>query len=68
MVFFLFQKILFSLVVVLVLEVLFVGFFGGVGFCCLFVYQDKVSMCSSPGTYSVCQGGLNLREPTASAS
>jgi hypothetical protein len=39
-------------------------------FVCLFVFQDRVSLCSSgcPGTHSVHQAGLELRDPPASAS
>ena len=39
-------------------------------FVCLFVYQDRVSLCSSncPGTHSVDQAGLELRNPPASVS
>jgi hypothetical protein len=37
-------------------------------FC--FVFRDRVSLCSpgSPGTHSVDQAGLELRNPPASAS
>jgi hypothetical protein len=37
---------------------------------CLFVFQDRVSLCSSdcPGTHAVDQAGLKLRNPSASAS
>jgi hypothetical protein len=37
---------------------------------CLFVFQDRVSLCSPscPGTHSVDQAGLELRNPPASAS
>jgi hypothetical protein len=40
------------------------------GFFCLFVFQDRVSLCSSgcSGTHSVDQAGLELRNPPASAS
>jgi hypothetical protein len=36
---------------------------------CLFVFQDRVSLCSPgcPGTHSVDQAGLELRNPPASA-
>jgi hypothetical protein len=36
----------------------------------VFVFRDRVSLCSSgcPGTYSVDQAGLELRNPPASAS
>jgi hypothetical protein len=48
------------------------GFFCFVLFCfvCLFVFQDRVFLCSSgcPGTHSVDQAGLDLRNPSASAS
>jgi hypothetical protein len=41
-------------------------------FVCLFcfVFQDRVSLCSPgyPGTHSVAQAGLELRNPPASAS
>jgi hypothetical protein len=41
-------------------------------FVCLFVcfFQDRVSLCSPgyPGTHSVDQAGLELRNPPASAS
>jgi hypothetical protein len=39
-------------------------------FVCLFVFQDRVSLCSlgCPGTHSVDQAGLELRDPPASAS
>jgi hypothetical protein len=43
-------------------------------FCCccfvLFVFRDRVSLCSPgcPGTHSVDQAGLELRNPPASAS
>jgi hypothetical protein len=35
-----------------------------------FVFQDRVSLCSPgcPGTHSVDQAGLELRNPPASAS
>jgi hypothetical protein len=37
---------------------------------CLFVFRDRVSLYSSgcPGTHSVDQAGLKLRNPPASAS
>jgi hypothetical protein len=34
---------------------------------CFVVFQDRVSLCS-PGTHSVDQAGLELRNPPASAS
>jgi hypothetical protein len=39
-------------------------------FACLFVFQDRVSLCSPgyPGTHSVDQAGLKLRNLPASAS
>jgi hypothetical protein len=39
-------------------------------FCVFLVFQDRVSLCSPgcPGTHSVDQGGLELRNPPASAS
>jgi hypothetical protein len=39
-------------------------------FCFLFVFWDRVSLCSPgcPGTHSVDQAGLELRSPPASAS
>jgi hypothetical protein len=39
-------------------------------FCFAFVFQEKVSLCSSgcPGTHSVVQAGLELRNSPASAS
>ena len=39
-------------------------------FVCLFAFQDRVFLCSSgcPGTHSVDQAGLELRNPPASAS
>ena len=39
-------------------------------FFCYFVFQDKISLCSPdcPGTCSVDQAGLELRDPLASAS
>jgi hypothetical protein len=39
-------------------------------FICLFVFRDRVSLCSPgcPGTHSVDQAGLELRNPPASAS
>jgi hypothetical protein len=39
-------------------------------FVCLFVFQNRVSLCSPgyPGTHSVDQAGLTLRNPPASAS
>jgi hypothetical protein len=39
-------------------------------FVCLFVFQDRVSLCSlgCPGTHSVDQAGLELRNLPASAS
>jgi hypothetical protein len=45
----------------------------GYGFlfvCLFFVFQDRVSLCSPgcPGTHSVDQTGLELRNPPASAS
>jgi hypothetical protein len=44
------------------------GFF--VLFCFVFVFRDRVSLCSPgcPGTHSVDQAGLELRNPPASAS
>jgi hypothetical protein len=38
--------------------------------CLFFVFWDRVSLCSSsyPGTHSVDQAGLELRNPPASAS
>jgi hypothetical protein len=38
--------------------------------CLFFVFQDRVSLCSPgcPGTHSVDQAGLELRNPPASAS
>jgi hypothetical protein len=37
---------------------------------CLFVFQDRVSLCSPgyPGTHSVDQAGPEIRNPPASAS
>jgi hypothetical protein len=39
-------------------------------FVCLFVFRDRVSLCipGCPGTHSVDQAGLELRNPPASAS
>jgi hypothetical protein len=39
-------------------------------FVCLFVFRDRVSLCSPgcPGTHSLDQAGLELRNPPASAS
>jgi hypothetical protein len=39
-------------------------------FVCLFVFQDRVSLCSPgcSGTHSVDLAGLELRNPPASAS
>jgi hypothetical protein len=39
-------------------------------FVCLFVFRDRVSLCSPgcPATHSVDQVGLELRNPPASAS
>jgi hypothetical protein len=39
-------------------------------FVCLFVFRDRVSLCSPdyPGTHSVDQAGLELRNLPASAS
>jgi hypothetical protein len=39
-------------------------------FCFCGFFQDRVSLCSSgcPGTHSVDQAGLELRNPPASAS
>jgi hypothetical protein len=39
-------------------------------FVCFFVFRDRVSLCSPgcPGTHSVDQAGLELRNPPASAS
>jgi hypothetical protein len=39
-------------------------------FVCFFVFLDRVSLCSlgCPGTHSVDQAGLELRNPPASAS
>jgi hypothetical protein len=47
----------------------FLGFFVCFLFVCLF-FQDRVSLCSPgcPGTHSVDQAGLELRNPPASAS
>jgi hypothetical protein len=41
-----------------------------VGWLVCFVFQDRVSLCSPgcPGTHSVDQAGLELRDPPASAS
>jgi hypothetical protein len=38
-------------------------------FVCLFVFRDRVSLCSPgcPGTHFVDQAGLELRNPPASA-
>jgi hypothetical protein len=38
--------------------------------CSFVVFQDRVSLCSPgcPGTHSVNQAGLELRNPSASAS
>jgi hypothetical protein len=38
--------------------------------CLVFVFRDRVSLCSSgcPGTHFVDQAGLELRNPPASAS
>jgi hypothetical protein len=46
-------------------EISFVGFFSFFVF-----FQDRVSLCSPgyPGTHSVVQAGLELRNPPASAS
>jgi hypothetical protein len=46
------------------IEFFFVVFF------CLFVFRDRVSLCSPgcPGTHFVDQAGLELRNPPASAS
>jgi hypothetical protein len=40
------------------------------GSCFVFVFQDRVSLCSlgCPGIYSVDQAGLELRDLSASAS
>ena len=42
----------------------------GLFFVFVFVFRDKVSLCSPgcPGTHSVEQAGLELRNPPASAS
>ena len=42
----------------------------GVGFFVFLVFQDRVSLCSPgcPGTHFVDQAGLELRNPSASAS
>jgi hypothetical protein len=39
-------------------------------FCFVLFFRDRVSLCSPgcPGTHSVDQGGLELRNPPASAS
>jgi hypothetical protein len=39
-------------------------------FCFVFVFQDRVSLCSPgcPGTHSLDQADLKLRNPPASAS
>jgi hypothetical protein len=39
-------------------------------FCCCFCFRDRVSLCSPgcPGTHSVDQAGLELRNPPVSAS
>jgi hypothetical protein len=49
---------------------IFVCLFDEQGFVCLFVFRDRVSLCSPgrPGTHSVDQVGLELRNPPASAS
>jgi hypothetical protein len=54
---------------------LFLFFFGFVLFCffvvvVVVVFRDRVSLCSPgyPGTHSVDQAGLELRNPPASAS
>jgi hypothetical protein len=51
------------------LSVFFVLFFVSL-FGCLFVFSRGVSLCSlgCPGTHSVDQAGLELRNPSASAS
>jgi hypothetical protein len=38
--------------------------------CFVLVFRDRVSLCSSgcPGTHSIDQAGLELRNPPASAS
>jgi hypothetical protein len=43
---------------------------GSQDFFCLFVFQDRVSLCSPgcPATHSVDQAGLELRNPPSSAS
>jgi hypothetical protein len=48
-------------------SILFLGFFF---FFFFLAFQDRVSLCSSgcPGTHSVDQAGLELRNPPASAS
>jgi hypothetical protein len=60
-----------------VVVVVFCWFFWGVVFFLLLfvwlvwlVFQDRVSLCSPgcPGTHSVDQAGLKLRDPPASAS
>jgi hypothetical protein len=45
-------------------------FFCFLGVFLVFFFQDRVSLCSSgcPGTHSVDQAGLELRDPPASAS
>jgi hypothetical protein len=45
-------------------------FTGSSVFVFVFVFQDRVSLCSPgcPGTHSVDQAGLKLRNPPASAS
>jgi hypothetical protein len=46
------------------------GFGFGFGWLVGFVFENRVSLCSSgcPGTHSVDQTGLELRDPLASAS
>jgi hypothetical protein len=48
----------------------FVFVFVFVLFCFVFVFRDSVSLCSPgcPGTHSIDQAGLELRNPPASAS
>jgi hypothetical protein len=47
-----------------------ISFFFVCLFVCLFVFRNRVSLCSPgcPGTHSVDQAGLELRNPPASAS
>jgi hypothetical protein len=48
----------------------FLFWFFGFFVCLFLVFQDRVSLCSPgcPGTHSVDQDGLELRNPPASAS